>query len=84
MVRNAVGARLEPKVGLQTYFEPLSRLKDSTGLSGKATAKASPTTDTIFTSPATDTSLNRYLAILSSQRKQVLNNLLFSLYEHLF
>jgi len=34
--RDAVGARLEPKGGLQTYFEPLrTRLKDSNYLSSK-------------------------------------------------
>ena len=57
MGRDAGGARLEPKGGLQTYFEPLkARLKDSSCLSGKP-AKATPTAEPIFTSPAADTAL---------------------------
>ena len=57
MSRDAVGARLEPKNGLQTYFEPHSpSLKDSNCLSRPA-AKAIPTAELIFTSPAANTSL---------------------------
>jgi len=59
MGRDAVGARLEPKGGLQTYFEPQkASLKDSSYLSGKP-AKVTPTAWPIFTIPAADTGLAR-------------------------
>jgi len=59
MGRGAVGERLEPKGGLQTYFEPHGpSLKDISCLSGKP-AKATPTAEPIFTSPAAYTCLTR-------------------------
>ncbi|WP_395425081.1 hypothetical protein [Levilactobacillus sp. FUA 3915] len=59
MSRDAVGARLEPKSGLQAYFEPLGGESQRYQLPKRQTAKATPTAKLIFADPAADTSLTR-------------------------
>jgi len=59
-----VGARLEPKSGLQAYFEPqIASLKDSSYLSGGPT-KVTPTAGLICSIPAAKTGLARQLDLL--------------------